>query len=99
MAPYKHYQRVSTKQIDEYIASPPKRSFEEISLISVSFRELGYFTGRGNDEMLIEMMKDKAATLNADAIMNIKISSQPASNTGEWNLLWNASAIAIRYTD
>jgi uncharacterized protein YbjQ (UPF0145 family) len=98
MAPPKNYKRVSSKQIDEYYSKPPTESFEEVRLLSIAFRELGYFTGRGSDEMLIGMLKDKAAALNADAIMDIKISSQPASNTGEWNLIWQASALAIRYT-
>jgi len=97
LAPYKNYQRVSAKEIEEYYSTPPKRPFEEVRRLSITFRELGYFTGRGSDEMMIGMLKDKAAALNADAIMGIQIASQPAGG-GEWNLIWNATALAIRYT-
>lgn len=96
-APYKNYHRVSVKEIAEYYSTPPKRPFEEIRRLSITFRELGYITGRGSDEMLIGMLKDKAAGLNADAIMDIHIASQPAGG-GEWNLIWHATALAIRYT-
>ena len=97
LAPYKKYSRVSPKHIDEYYSASPNRPFEEIRRLSITFREVGYFTGRGSDEALIAMLKDKAAALGADAILDIRVSSQPAG-AGEWNLIWSATALAIRYT-
>ncbi len=72
-----NYKRVSTKKIDTYYSVSPKIPFVEIRLITTSFREYGLITGSGSDEMMIKMLKDKAAGMNADAIMNInKIHNQ-----------------------
>ncbi len=96
VAPPKNYQRDTTKQIDEYHTKSPSKSYMELQRISVSFREFGYATGTGTDEMIIGMLKDKAATIGADAIMNISVDSKSMSLEG-WNLIWTGSAVAIKY--
>jgi S1-C subfamily serine protease len=93
---YKEYIRKTQKPIDEYYKYAPTRPYEEVRRISVTFKEWGIFTGKGSEEMIIDMLKDKAAKLNADAIMDIRIVTERIP--GEVNLLWYASALAIRYT-
>lgn len=96
VAPPKNYQRKTSKNIDMYYTIKPTKPYTEIQRISVDFREFGYFTGTATDEILIKMLKDKAALVGGDAILNVQIDSQPAGG-GSINLIWHASGIAIKY--
>jgi len=98
IAPPKNYTRQSTKAIDQYSSTKPTRQFEEVRLIAVTFREVGYFTGTGSDNLMFGMLEDKAASLGADAIIDVQIDSRPAG-AGELNMVWHATATAIRDTD
>jgi hypothetical protein len=90
-------QTEETKQIDVYHTQQPDRSYTELSTVVVSFRERGFLTGSGSEELMIEKLKEKAVEYKADAIMNINITIQPIQ--GEMNKHWSATAVAIKYKE
>ena len=79
-----------------YYTTKPSKPYIELQAISVVFREFGYFTGSATDEILIKMMKDKATSVGADAILDAKIDSQPLGD-GSMNRHWVGAGIAIKY--
>ena len=95
--PYAKYERTHSQQIDEYYSGMPVRPYREIKKISVTFNEVGVFTGKGSDELIIEMLKDKAAEIGANGIIAISITTERMPL--ETNLQWIGRAIAIEYMD
>ena len=96
-APLANYQRTTNKSIETYFSEKPDKEYSEITMIVETFRERGFLTGTANEELLIKKLQDKAAKINADAIINIKIESEPVANETGSNKVWKASAIAIQY--
>jgi hypothetical protein len=95
--PYAKYDRAHSRQVDEYYSVMPVRQYREIKRISVTFNEVGVFTGKGSDELIVDMLKDKAAELGANGIISIDITTERMPL--ETNLQWIGRAIAIEYTD
>jgi len=89
------YSRQTEKQIDTYYSKTPDVNYSELQMINVVFEEKGILTGKGSSEILTIKLQDKAAELNADAIMDIKIEADKIPRT--MNSIWKASAIAIKY--
>ena len=83
------------RPIDTYFAQMPEKSFEEMSMFAATYKEYGVFKPKGDEARMIEMLKDKAREINADAIMNINIETEFIP--GQQNKLWKASAVAIKY--
>ncbi len=96
-APYAKHEQTRSQQIDEYYSSMPVRPYREITRISVTFNEVGVFTGKGSDELIIEMLKDKAAEIGANGIIDISIATERMAL--EKNLQWIGRAMAIEYND
>ena len=88
-------QEIPKTPVDTYFAQAPEKAFTELSMIAATYKEYGVFKPKGDEARMIEMLKDKAREINADAIMNINIETEFIP--GQQNKLWKASAIAIKY--
>jgi hypothetical protein len=78
-----------------FYSNIPEEQYNEVGIVVVDFRERGIFTGKGSSELMISKLKVKAVKLEADAIIKIKIESEPISQ--EMNSIWKANAIAIKF--
>ena len=90
------YERQTQQAIDVYYGEPD-REYTTEAPVSADFRELGLYTGKGSDDLMIEMLKDEAAKLGADAVINVEIDTDPVY--GEVNSRWFARGMAVQYAD
>ena len=95
--PYATYDRTTDKNIDIFYGDSIDVPHSIISRISVDFGEVGMFTGKGHDQILVEMLKDRAVDVGADAILSVEVSSQIIPS--ERNARWTARGIAISYDE
>lgn len=89
------YERASDEPVNLYFEERPERPYSELTSISVEYRELGVFRGRGNDQVVLEMLRDRAIEVDADAVISVTVTTERIQD--ERNRRWIGRGIAISY--
>jgi len=82
------------KPILVFYDAKPTGQYAELQRIIVTFREYGIMTGKGSAELMVDKLKNEARELDADAIINVQIDTEPIA--GQMNTFWKASATAVK---
>src|SRR5690554_1708931 len=86
------YERVTNEEVQLYFEERPQGPYSELSSISVEYRELGVFRGRGNDQMILDMLRDRAIEVGADAVVSVRVETEAIQD--EVNRRWVGRGIA-----